>query len=223
MSAAVAYNPNDPSQRAFLSALALGETGGAANAASLGFGGTDLASAPTDQYGFPQWSGQGSTHAAGIFQFQPGTWDKVAADHGLDFSHPQDQAAGAWYLAQQADPNLADDLASGNFKGIQAQLAGIWPSVTGNAAAPQGLAGSLATGAGAPVPGPANAAATSTGEVPGDASGTGFFATLENWFLRGGLILVGVLVVLVALYFILSREGIIPSFGTVAKTAAAAA
>jgi muramidase (phage lysozyme) len=219
MSAAVAYNPNDPAQQAFLSALALGETGNSPGAAALGFGGTDLSNAPTDQYGFPQWSGSGSTHAAGIFQFQPGTWDKVAAAHGLDFSHPADQAAGAWYLAQEADPNISQDLATGNFKGIQAALTGIWPSVTGNAAAPQGLAGSLASGAGAAVPGPANAAPTSTGTVPGDASGTGFFATLENWFLRGGLIFVGVLVVLVALYFLLSRNDVIPKISTLAKAA----
>ena len=86
----VAYNPDDPAQAGFLAALAQGETGGAANSASLGTGQTNLSGLATDQYGFPQWTGLGNSHAAGTFQFQPGTWDAIASKFNLNFQNPQD-------------------------------------------------------------------------------------------------------------------------------------
>ena len=60
---------------------------------NVGFGGIDLSNAPRDQTGFPQWSGKegpaGISHAAGLFQFQPGTWGPIAKDLGIhDFSVP---------------------------------------------------------------------------------------------------------------------------------------
>lgn len=219
----VAYNPNDPIQQSFLSSLALGETGNSNFAATEGVGGTNLSGLPTDQYGFPSWSGQGNSHAAGIFQFQPGTWDAVAQEFGLNFSNPADQAAGAWYTAQQAyqqktGGDLETDLQAGKYSSVQSALAAIWPSVTGNAANPQGLANALATGVGAAIPGAAQAAPTSASQ---GQQGTGIFGTIENWFLRGGLIFIGAIVILVSLYFLLSREGYIPKASSVAKTALA--
>ena len=97
------YNPNDATQSKFLSSLALGETGNASNSYTMGYGGVDLSSAELGTHGFPTWSGDSSanTHAAGTFQFQPGTWSDIASKYNLDFSNPQDQNAGAWYLAQQ--------------------------------------------------------------------------------------------------------------------------
>jgi hypothetical protein len=156
----VAFNPNDPVQQQFLSSLALGETANSSYAATEGFGGVNLADAPTDQYGFPQWQGQGNSHAAGIFQFQPATWDALAQQYGLNFSDAGDQEAGAWYLAQQTyntktGGNLYGDLSTGNTSKLNSALASVWPSVSGNAASPHGLAAAIAGGDGANLPFPA--------------------------------------------------------------------
>lgn len=225
----VAYNPSDPLQASFLGALALGETGGSANAYSEGYGGVDLSGLTTDQYGFPTWSGNGSTTAAGAFQFEPSTWDTVAAAHNLDFQNPEDQNAAAWYEAQQTYSNqtggqsLETALTSGAagntsvFQSIQSALAGVWPSVIGNGAAPQGLANDLATGTGAPIASDgstATNAATNSGTAAPASSG--WFAEIQNVFLRFGLIIIGSIVILVSLYFLLSSS-------TVAKRVRAAA
>lgn len=64
---------------------------------NVGFGGTDLSNAPLDQYGFPQWPGaigpQGRSHAAGAYQFQPGTWGPAAAKLGIHDFSPASQDA----------------------------------------------------------------------------------------------------------------------------------
>lgn len=155
----VAFNPNDPVQQQFLSSLALGETGHSSYAATEGFGGSNLASADVDQYGFPQWSGQGNSHAAGIFQFQPATWSALAQQYGLNFADAGDQEAGAWYLAQQTysaktGGSLYGDLSTGVTSKLNSALAAIWPSVQGNAASPHGLASAFAGGEGANLPFP---------------------------------------------------------------------
>lgn len=222
-SSTVAYNPSDPAQAKFLSALALGESGNNSEAANLGFGGTNLAGTTTDQYGFPQWSGSstsaGATHAAGIFQFEPSTWDNIASEYGLNFANPADQQAGAWYLAQQADPNLESDLTSGNYSSVQSALAKIWPSVTGNGAAPQGLAADLSSGTGAALP-TTTSSPSSTGSASSTgATSTGIINTIENFFVRFGLIIIGGIVVVVALWQILSNRGIVASPADTAKAA----
>lgn len=227
-SGGVAYNPSDPVQQQFLSALALGETGGSASSATEGFGGVSLAGAPTDQYGFPVWGGSGDTHAAGTFQFQPGTWDSIASTYGLNFANPADQAAGAWYEAQQTyaqktGGSLESDLQSGTagntgaLTSIQNALASIWPSVLGSGAAPAGLASDIASGTGAALgdlngaqAGAASAASSST------SGGTSIWASIENLFVRFGLFIIGGIIIIVALYFLLSNSG-------AAKTVRAAA
>ncbi len=199
----VAYDPYDPVQRSFLGALAQGESGGFSNSAMVGYGGGDLSAATPDQYGFPQWNGVGNTHAAGTYQFQPGTWKDVASKFGLNFQNPADQDAGAWYTAQAADPNLESDLSSGAFGKVQAALSRIWPSVSGSASNPTGLAGLL--GSGADTSGNVAPLNNATGDPK--SSSLNPFAVIENWFLRGGLIIVGVLVIMVALYFLLRNKG----------------
>jgi len=216
---AVAYNPNDPTQQNFLSALALGESGNASNALTLGFGGSDLSGDPADQFGFPQWAGEGNSHAAGLFQFQPSTWDSVASQYNLNFSNPQDQSAGAWYVAQQAYSNatggdLSTALSQGNYGSVQSALASIWPSVAGNAAAPQGLAANLASGTGAAIPGASAAAAPASAPVT-------IFTSIENWFERGGLIIIGGLVIIAALWALLSNAGYVPTPKSLVKGALA--
>lgn len=205
----VGYNSYDAMQTKFLSALALGESGNASNAYSVGYGGVDLSSAELGSHGFPQWSGNASanTHAAGAFQFQPGTWADIAGKYNLDFDNPSDQNAGAWYLAQQAytsktGRSLADALAAGDYSSIQSALGNIWPSVNGNAAAPQGLAANLANGVGATL---AGTDAASGGAAP--SSPFGIVANVENWFQRFGLIVVGGIIIIAALWALLSNAG----------------
>lgn len=224
-SAGIAYNPTDPAQAAFLSALSYGETGGGNASTSPwteGYGGANLSNAPTDQYGFPQWSGVGNTHAAGAYQFQPGTWSDLAQQYGLNFQNPQDQSAGAWYLAQQTyakntgGGSLESALQAGNFKQVQNALASIWPSVTGSGAAPMGLAQDLAQGIGTNgiSSSAAQAIANDTGanqSSGGGSSAGGIVAVIQNFFVRGGLILVGGIVVIAALWMLLSNQGIVPS------------
>jgi hypothetical protein len=240
MSSAVAYNPSDPLQQAFLSALALGETGGASNSATLGVGGTDLSSiinsGQTDEYGFPIWNGTGNSHAAGTFQFQPSTWQSIAQQFHLNFANSNDQAEGAWYLAEQTDPNLYTDLQTGNYANIQAALKNVWPSVTGNGAAPQGLANDLATAVGVTSNAATNQTAANnaaigsiptvqggfgafvtqavnavTGNVMGGANSPGVQVASSGGFAQGALIVVGAVVIFVALWMLLSSTGAVPS------------
>lgn len=209
MTGAVAYDPNDPLQSNFLSALALGETGGAPNAANEGFGGTNLTGAATDEYGFPQWSGNGTSHAAGTYQFEPSTWAKIASAFNLNFQNPQDQNAGAWYEAQQTyasatgGQSLEAALSAGDYSSVQAALQSVWPSVTGNAAAPAGLASDIASNTGAAIGG--STANAGSGVADTTPAPTGIIGAIENFFVRFGLIILGSLVILVSLYFLLSN------------------
>lgn len=195
------YNPNDPTQQAFLANLMKGED--ASGAPFLGYGGVDLTGVGGDQYGFPQWGGAATgngqtTHAAGLFQFQPGTWDQIASQFGLNFQNPSDQAAGAWYLAQQSYANatgndLTTALANGDTSNVNSVLASVWPSL-GN--------------------GQAAAGTTSTGS---SSQSGGLWANIEDFFVRFGLIIVGGAIVLIALWALLSNAGVVPKPSEVAK------
>lgn len=217
-SSGVAYNPYDPAQQSFLSALALGESHGP-SPYTQGVGGTDLSGAPTNQYGFPTWGGFGNSHAAGAFQFQPATWEQYGAEYNLNFRNPGDQNAAAWYLAQdtykaKTGGDLSSALAAGQYSSVQAALAKVWPSVTGNGASP-GLAAALSGGQGSQLSGGAN-------PISADTSLLGKLNPLNamtSQFARIGLIAVGSLILLVALWYLLSQTGAVPSPGEVAKTA----
>jgi hypothetical protein len=79
---------------------------------NVGFGGADLSNAALSPTGFPQWPGkmgpQGISHAAGVYQFEPATWDKYAKPLGItDFSAPsQDAVFKAAYTAEGGSPWL---------------------------------------------------------------------------------------------------------------------
>lgn len=241
MAQATAYNADDPVQSAFLAALAQGETGGSSYSATEGVGGSNLAGLQTDQYGFPVWAGAGNSHAAGTFQFQPSTWDSIASEFGLNFNNVSDQAAGAWYLAQQTyaqqtgGQSLETALQSaqgGNtsvLSTIQSSLSAVWPSVTGNQASPTGLGATIAaalsgTSAGSnssgSTLGTGNAAPAGTaGSTPAPSSGGGgIVGAAIGLFGNVGLLVVGGIVILVALWFLLSSQDIVPSPGKVAKS-----
>lgn len=226
MSDLVGFNPDDPLQQSFLQALAQGETGGAANAAQMGVGGANLSGSSTDEYGFPLWTGLGNSHAAGTYQFQPGTWDAIASQFGLSFSNSSDQSAGAWYLAEQTyqqktGGSLEDALSSGKFSSVQAALASIWPSVTGNQAAPQGLAASLSSGATTSAATPSDTTAGgSTVDANGNTSRVNGFlngtlgavgSIVGDQFSRVGLIVLGVVIIGAALWALLAQQGIAPT------------
>jgi len=226
---ATAYDPNNSTQRGFLAAIALGESGGKSNSYTLGAGGTDLSGAgTTGNYGFPSWGGTtgglgvGTSHGAGAYQFEPGTWNSIASKYGLNFQNPADQDAGAWYLAQQVyqkktGGDLETALEEGNYSSVQSALNGTW-GTTGNGATPQGLAYDLAHGIGSSVVGGNSGTTVSSGgSGTSSSSSGGVLGTIQSYFVRGGLLLVGGLVVLVALWVLLSRQGAVPSPKDLAK------
>jgi muramidase (phage lysozyme) len=235
--AMVGYNSSDPYQTGFLAAIATGETGAASGNTMTGYGGANLAGDPTDQYGFPSWTGMGNTHAAGTYQFQPGTWDTIASKYGLNFGSASDQSAGAWYLAQQqysaatGGQSLETALQQGNYSSIQSALGSTWTSVKGNANLPQGLATALggfisnATSAGGATGAATGAASAGTAGGSAPPSGSGSGGGLVSWalgglsdiFARGGLIVLGVVVIAIALYALLVQQGYAPSPKQIAK------
>lgn len=203
----VAYNPYDKEQRQFLSSLAQGESGGRY---FIGWGDTDLSGASVDQYGFPQWSGKmgpaGISHAAGAYQFQPGTWKTVASKYGLNFQNNADQDAGAWYLAQETYANktgrsLDADLDTGYLSQLQSALKSTWTSVT----AGNGLAANIANGIGAEL---------TPGSTSGSAATPSFISdpigAASTYFVRGGMILVGGLILVIALWALLRQSDVVP-------------
>jgi hypothetical protein len=133
------FNPGDPIESNFLTVLSSGE----GNALYEGYGGTDLSGYPQDQYGFPIWPGVQDastkwrpTHAAGFFQFEPKTFDDIAAANpGINFGSLQGQEQAAWILAQQKftantdGGDLYTALEQGNYAQIQTALVKTWPSV----------------------------------------------------------------------------------------------
>lgn len=137
----VQYSTSDNTIQSFLATIRKGESGNSSTPYSVGYGGTNLSGYSTDSYGFPQWSGvqtsQGMTHAAGAYQFQPGTWQGVASQYGLNFQNQNDQNAGAWYNAQKVyarntnGGDLYSSLQSGG-SGVGSALHSEWTSLSGS-------------------------------------------------------------------------------------------
>ena len=92
--------------RAFLDALAVGESGGDDDPYHVlyGFGHFDETTPLMPGYfGFPEWPGKDNSRAAGRYQFEPATWKAVAASFDgetPDFRLPVWQDRAAWALAQ---------------------------------------------------------------------------------------------------------------------------
>lgn len=150
------FNPTDKVQALFLSALSLGETAHRKDAQWLGVGNVDLSKRPCGRDGFPIWDGvrggKGISHAAGVFQFEPGTWSDIAKRFSCHFGNLQEQYKAAWCLASEVfshrvGVNLYDALKSKSFATVQRTLETTWPSVTGDGANPIGLAEYMARAA----------------------------------------------------------------------------
>lgn len=217
--ALTAYNPNDQTQASFLSSLALGETGSKGSSALFeGTGGSDLSNSAVDQYGFPIWGGLGDSHAAGIFQFQPGTWDAIASQYNLNFSSAADQEQAAWIYAQQTytaktGGDLQTALTNGDYSGVSNALKGVWPSVTGNGAS-TGLVSNLTNGVKNVLGG-----IMGVGSASPSSGSSGPDNSIGGLFTRGALIIIGALIALVALWYLLSSTTGLPSPGDTAKAA----
>lgn len=201
--AGVAYNPADPEQRELLAAIKAVESGNYWQ----GTGGADLSKAPRNRWGFPQWSGVGNSHAAGAYQFQPGTWEGVASQYNLNFANPGDQDAGAWYNAQRVysartGRSLDDDLNAGLWDKVRTGLQGEWQGILMN---PGKFLSVLSDGV-----------ASEVSPGPTDTTGTPSFFTSPvqasaSYFVRGGMILVGIAILALALYALLSPANVLPS------------
>lgn len=238
----VAYDPNSRAQAAFLGALSLSEVGNDPGGLYRGTGGADLSGAPVDEYGFPQWHGVGNSHAAGLFQFQPGTWSSYAKTYDLNFQDAADQKRAAWYLAQdtyrqETGRELTDALAAGDYQSVETALGkSTWLGARGKLAAylaggrsaqlPNDAAG---TGEDTRATGSSSSAMDQVGDtlkrlfVPGydKAHPKGGQATgLDGIVPRVGVFILGALLLIVAVWWLLSSAGVVPSAGSVAKTAA---
>jgi hypothetical protein len=159
----------------------------------------------------------------------------TASAHGLDLSNPSDASAAIWYTAQQdysasTGNSLETSLQQNNFAAVQSGLAQDLPTATGSSGAPQGLASSLLSGIGTSIYNAINPMGAAADMVTGalgltdnsDSTANTWGAAIENWLLRGGLIIVGVIVLAVALWLLLSDKGVVPSPSQTAAAVAAA-
>lgn len=179
MGGQIAYNPDDPLQQSFLSALV--DAG-------------NLSGLPADQSGL----------------------QNVAAEYGINLSTASGDNEALWDLAQQqyststGGQSLETALQTPSaFSNIQSALAGLWPSVTGSEAAPQGLASQLEAnisnaGTTTTASGPVSSAASPAAGTTTTASG------LSGFFVRGGLLFVGGLIIVVGLWALLAKQGYVP-------------
>lgn len=114
--------------------IAGGETGNDPNAYRALYGG--------GHFGFPQWPGRpgpaGVSHAAGKYQFQPGTWKLAATEYmaagnpAPDFGNDADQEAVGRFWAQRTyrkntGRDLVDDASKGEVD--YSALASEWSSL----------------------------------------------------------------------------------------------
>lgn len=127
-----------PEGQALLDTIKGPESGGRYNVA---YDGSPTGRTFDDLSKFPTLPGApgpaGTSHAAGAYQFEPATWNGVAAKTGTTDFSPQSQDTNAWQLAQDTYQSktgraLTDDLKEGNTSDIPGALKDQWPSL-GNA------------------------------------------------------------------------------------------
>jgi hypothetical protein len=121
------------SSKAGLAAIAEGEGG---STFTILYGGSQWAGSLAT---FPSWAGKGvgnsETHAAGAFQFEPGSYGEAARISGRSSFYPQDQIQNAWdyaatiFAARYSAASLHDVLQAGGngLALIPTFLLSIWP------------------------------------------------------------------------------------------------
>lgn len=227
----VAYNPDDPLQLSLLSAISSVESPSGPNPWSEGFSNIDLSNNPTTSNGFYEGStvnggpvnGNLPTSAEGPFQFEPATWNSIASQYGLNFQNPGDQEAGAWYNAQNTvaaqGGNLETELQQGEYSTIAQQLGGQWQGIQNNPNTflsnleSGNISSVIATGAGNPSSATGATAANSSGSTGTSSLSLGSLGSItdvEDFFVRFGIIIIGGVIILVALWQLLSQHSSIP-------------
>jgi muramidase (phage lysozyme) len=184
----------DQAKRAFLDALAAGESDPSAKAEGISpyfilYGGGSFEHLARTVTGFPLWSGRDNSHAAGRFQFEPRTWAEQAHKLGLTDFSPESQDAAAWDLAATVyhhvtgGGDLLADLIADDLASIPDVLRSTWTSLS-NATFPEryhaALAAIQADGATIVVPSPA-----SSKPYPGLEAATGII--VKAWQKEHGL------------------------------------
>lgn len=117
---------------AFLAALRQGESGGVGYGALYG-GGTfaDFSHHPADKSYPNAWLGVitkwGPTHAAGAYQFQPGTWKEAATACQLSDFSPDSQDIAARFLISRR--GALDAVKAGDWKTAFLKLRTEWQSI----------------------------------------------------------------------------------------------
>ncbi len=168
-----------------MAVIAGGETGADPNAYRALYGG--------GHFGFPQWEGRagpaGISHAAGKYQFQPGTW-KIAATEYIsagnpvpDFRNDADQESVGRFWAQRTykkstGRNLVDDATKGSVD--YSALAGEWSSLRIRKPFAPKRAPKTAVGAPLPVDSPASAGKWNVFADGGEGAGQSFLIVGQN-------------------------------------------
>ncbi len=165
-----------------MATIAGGETGTDPNAYRALYGG--------GHFGFPQWEGRagpaGISHAAGKYQFQPGTWKLAATEYIAsgnpvpDFRNDADQEAVGRFWAERTykkntGRNLVDDAAKGAVD--YSALAGEWSSLRIRKPFAPKRAPKIAVNASHHVDPPAAAGKWNVFADGADGSGTSFLIT----------------------------------------------
>lgn len=119
-----------PVLQAFLIALSMGESENDIRDYNEFYGGGYFEDFST----FPDWEGKDNSHAAGRYQFEPSTWDEVAAACDLQDFTPKSQDIGAAYLARKrynmkTGRELVTDLTSGFLDLVPSALRPTWTSL----------------------------------------------------------------------------------------------
>lgn len=127
-----------PQANAFLRVLGAGE----ARSYNATYDGTPTGGQVADLSQFPHTAGAqgpaGPSHAAGLYQFEPATWQQQQQQTGVTDFSPQSQDKAAWNLASTTysqntnGRSLQTDLASGQTGLIPDALRTQWPSLNAN-------------------------------------------------------------------------------------------
>lgn len=117
---------------ALLDAIAKSESAGAWNVIYGGSTFDDYSDHPREYVPIKSGPNKGLySSAAGKYQILASTYDRVAPLLGITDFSPESQLQIAYYLAQEADPQLEQHLADGDLATISKELKSVWTSLPG--------------------------------------------------------------------------------------------